>query len=197
MTGYDRFFENNKIWAADKSKADGDFFTELAKGQNPDFLVIGCSDSRVPIESIVNADPGEIFVHRNIANLVKESDPNLMSVIEFAVNKLDVKHIIVLGHTHCGGVKAYLDSHTEGYAQTWIADIQKVEETHSSELEKISDPDSRYNRLIELNTIEQCKKILSLDVVKTSFQNKGTPTVHGWIFDIESGRLIDLYPTPQ
>ena len=189
---YNKIFENNRRWAAEKRAGNSEFFSDLTKGQSPEYLVIGCSDSRVPLESITGVDPGEIFVHRNIANMVSESDPNLMAVIEFAVNILHVKHIVVCGHTHCGGVQASLEVDKNEALDTWLNNIRKVQKDNFRELDSIPDDDHSFLRLIELSTIQQCRNILDLDIVKSSIQKSSIPSIHAWIFDIETGELRDL-----
>ncbi len=189
---YNKIFENNRRWAAAKKADNSEFFSDLTKGQSPEYLVIGCSDSRVPLESITGVDPGEIFVHRNIANMVSESDPNIMAVIEFAVNILHVKHIVVCGHTHCGGVQASLEVDENEALDPWLNNIRKVQKENFRELDSILDDDKRYLRLIEINTIQQCRNILELDIIKSSIQSTSYPKVHAWMFDIETGQLRDL-----
>lgn len=193
MTTYEQIFENNRKWVAEKKAADKEFFKNLAKGQNPDFLYIGCSDSRVTAEELMGLKPGELFVHRNIGNVVSNNDLNAVSVINFAVTQLKVKHIIVCGHYKCGGVKAAMQNRDMGILNPWLRNIRDVYRLHNKELREIRDETERYNRLVELNTEEQCINILKTAVVQKSYLKRGFPRVHGWIFDIRSGELIDLH----
>jgi carbonic anhydrase len=192
MTDYQRIFENNKRWIASKTANDKDFFKKLAKDQNPDFLYIGCSDSRVPANEIMGLEPGEVFVHRNIANLVVNTDLNVMSVINYAVENLKVKHIIVCGHYNCGGVKAAMMSKDLGILNPWLRNIRDVYRLHREELDGIKDDHDRYNRLVELNVIEQCLNVVKTAEVQKSYINTGYPNVAGWVFDLAKGELIDL-----
>jgi len=189
---YKEIFENNRIWVAKKKSTNSEFFKQLSKGQSPEYLIIACSDSRVPVEIITGAEPGEIFVHRNIANIVSKSDPNLMAVIEYAVSILQVKHMVVCGHSHCGGVHASLNPDKGDPLDPWLNNIRKVQKDNLKELDLIGDDKEKYLRLIELNTIQQCRNILDLDVVKSSIQSTSLPEVHAWMFDIECGELRDL-----
>lgn len=193
MLFYEKVFENNRRWLKEKKTVDKDFFQKLTDEQNPDFMIIGCSDSRVPLESITGAQPGDLFVHRNIANLANKSDINVLSAIEFAVNNLKVKHIVVCGHTQCGGIKLAMGSEDEDTnLGSWLSNIRYVMQKNSEELNRLSDQEEKYNKLIELNTIEQCDRLVSLDVIKKSVLESGYPTVHAWIYNIETGELSDL-----
>ena len=192
MTSYEQIFEKNKLWIADKTKDNKDFFKDLSKGQNPDFLFIGCSDSRVTAEEIMGAGPGEAFVHRNIANLVPNNDTNSASVIEYAVTQLKVKHIIVCGHYECGGIKAAMQAEDLGILNPWLRNIRDVYRLHRTELNSITQEPARYKRLVELNVQEQCVNIIKMAVWQKSFLANELPIVHGLVFDIESGKLIDL-----
>jgi carbonic anhydrase len=192
MTDYQRIFENNKRWIASKTGNDKDFFKRLAKDQNPDFLYIGCSDSRVPANEIMGLEPGEVFVHRNIANLVVNTDLNAMSVINYAVENLKVKHIIVCGHYNCGGVKAAMEAKDLGILNPWLRNIRDVYRLHREELDAIQDDHARYDRLVELNVVEQCLNVVKTAEVQRSYINSGYPKVAGWVFDLAKGELIDL-----
>jgi carbonic anhydrase len=189
---YEQIFENNKKWVADMTAHDAEFFEKLAKDQTPDYLYIGCSDSRVPANEIMGLEPGDVFVHRNIANLVNNTDLNVLSVINFAVKHLNVKHIIVCGHYNCGGVKAAMMPKDMGILNPWLRNIRDVYRTHAKELDAITDEEQRYNRLVELNVVEQATNVIKTASVQKSYQNKGFPIVHGWVFDLHSGILIDL-----
>jgi len=185
-------FKNNQEWVASKKTDDPAFFEKLNSGQYPDYLYIGCSDSRVPANEIMGLDAGEVFVHRNIANVVPNTDLNVMSVIEYAVVHLNVKHIIVCGHYNCGGVQAAL-SHTDmGLLNPWLRNIRDVYRLYEDELDKIDNPGERYKRLVELNVIEQARNVIKTASVQQSFQRRGFPVVHGWVFDLADGLLNDL-----
>jgi carbonic anhydrase len=192
MTDYDKIFENNRKWVAEKKAKDSRFFEKLADGQNPDFLYIGCSDSRVSTEEMMGADPGDVFVHRNIANVVHNTDLSVMSVINYAVKQLNVKHIIVCGHYGCGGVKAAMEPKDYGILNPWLRNVRDVYRLHKSELNKIEDLHKRYNRLVELNVEEQCINVIKTAVVQKTFLNTGFPIVHGWVLNLHTGKLIDL-----
>lgn len=192
MPSYEDIFNNNRRWLEKKRGEDKDFFSRLSEGQNPDYLVIGCSDSRVPPETIMGAEPGELFVHRNIANVVSMSDPNVLSVIEYAVKHLKVKHIVICGHTGCGGIKAAMESEDEdGKLGSWLSNIRYVMQKNPEELFGL-DKDESYLRLVELNALQQAANVSSLALVKKSRQETGYPAVHAWIFDIVTGTLRDL-----
>ncbi len=184
-------FENNKLWIEEKLKVDKDYFTNLSKGQEPEFLYIGCSDSRVTAEDIMGVQPGEVFVHRNIANLVNNVDLNVMSVINYAVRHLKVKHVVICGHYYCGGVKAAMQSSDLGILNPWLRNIRDVYRLHKDELNAITDEGARYNRLIELNVQEQCVNLIKTAAIQQAHKERGL-LVHGWVFDVHSGKLIDL-----
>lgn len=192
MLTYDKIFENNTKWLEEKKASEGDFFKKLAKEQNPDYLYIGCSDSRVTAEDMMGAEPGEVFVHRNIANMVINIDLNTASVIEYAVKHLGVKHIVVCGHYVCGGVKAAMSAQDLGILNPWLRNIRDVYRLHREELDAISSEEERYDRLVELNVQEQCVNVIKTAVVQEKYLHDGYPEVHGWVFDIKKGRLIDL-----
>ncbi|PVH79775.1 carbonic anhydrase family protein [Cadophora sp. DSE1049] len=188
----DRIFVNNKAWVDSKISADSDFFAKLSSGQKPDYLYIGCSDSRVPANEIMGLDAGEVFVHRNIANLVPNTDLNVMSVIEYAVAHLHVKHIVVCGHYICGGVQAALSNTDMGLLNPWLRGIRDVYRLHEKELDTYSEPEAKYRRLIELNVLEQCRNVIKTAVVQQSYTHNGYPIVHAWVFDLKDGLLKDL-----
>jgi carbonic anhydrase len=192
MISYEKIFENNAEWIAAKQSSDVAFFEKLAMDQNPDYLYIGCSDSRVTAEDMMGAAPGEVFVHRNIGNLVVSIDLNVMSVINYAVKILKVKHIIVCGHYNCGGVKAALTQADMGILNPWLRNIRDVFRLHKEELQAIKDPKKQFDRLVELNVKEQCINIIKTAVVQEHFLHTGYPIVHGWVMDIRTGKLIDL-----
>ena len=187
----DRVFENNKKWIKDKLSSNLDYFKELGKGQNPELLFIGCSDSRVTSEELMGLGPGEVFVHRNIANMVISIDLNVMSVVNYAVEYLKVKHVVVCGHYECGGVKAAMQSADLGILNPWLRNIRDVYRIHKSELNSITDEEKKYNRLVELNVKEQCVNLIKTATVQKAFRDRGLQ-VHGWVFDVHTGKLIDL-----
>jgi carbonic anhydrase len=187
----ERIFSNNEQWVKDKLGIDGNYFEDLGKGQSPEILYIGCSDSRVAAEELMGVGPGDIFVHRNIANMVPNTDLSAMSVIEYAVAHLKVKHVVVCGHYNCGGVKAAMQSADLGILNPWLRNIRDVYRLHNKELNDIQDEGERYNRLVELNVQEQCVNVLKTSVVQRAYRDRGL-TVHGWVFDVSTGRLIDL-----
>ncbi|WP_160712587.1 carbonic anhydrase [Chitinophaga solisilvae] len=192
MTDYNQVFENNKRWVASKLSSDAEFFQKMADSQQPNYLYIGCSDSRVPANEIMGLDAGEVFVHRNIANLVPNTDLNVMAVINYAVQHLGVKHIIVCGHYNCGGVKAAMQPLDLGLLNPWLRNIRDVYRLHMDELNAIQDEHERYNRLVELNVQEQCINVIKTAVVQRQYLEKGFPTVHGWVYDLKNGFLKDL-----
>jgi len=192
MSFYDQVFENNCAWVAQKLELDPDYFHKLAEGQHPEILYIGCSDSRVTAEDMTGIQPGEMFVHRNIANLVPNNDLSSSSVIEYAIDHLGVKHIVVCGHYYCGGVKAAMEAKDLGLLNPWLRNIRDVYRTHKDELNQIDDEVAKYKRLVELNVQEQCINVIKMACWQKSFLSNGSPLVHGWVFDIHSGKLIDL-----
>ncbi len=191
MKSLDKIFENNEKWIAEKTSLNPEYFTDLAKGQKPEVLYIGCSDSRVTAEDLMGANPGEIFIHRNIANMVISIDLNIMSVLNYAVRHLKVNHIVVCGHYECGGVKAALTPSDMGILNPWLRNIRDVYRLHQEELDDIKDTNKRYNRLIELNVQEQCINLIKTAAVQQAHKERGL-LVHGWVFDIHTGKLIDL-----
>jgi carbonic anhydrase len=188
-----RLLLENKAWSEEIQNNDPGFFHNLAQEQHPDFLWIGCSDSRVPAETIVNARPGQIFVHRNIANQVINTDFNCLSVLQYAVAVLKVKHVIVCGHYGCGGVKAALQSQNSGLMITnkWLMHIKDVYRLHKDELSGL-DEQAMLNRLIQLNIIEQAQRVAHTSVIQTAWKNSQRPTVHGWVYGLENGLLEQL-----
>jgi carbonic anhydrase len=187
----DRVFENNEKWIKDKLAVDPKYFEAMGEGQNPELLFIGCSDSRVTAEELMGLGPGDVFVHRNIANMVTGTDLNAMSVVEYAVVHLKVNHIVVCGHYSCGGVKAAMQSADLGILNPWLRNIRDVYRIHNTELNAITDEEKKYDRLVELNVQEQCVNLIKTAAVQKAFRQRGL-LVHGWVFDIHTGRLIDL-----
>ncbi len=189
---YDKLIRNNKQWVADKLKVDPGYFEELSRGQAPEYLFIGCSDSRVPAEDITKCKPGEMFVHRNVANLVVSADINIMSVLQYAVQVLNVKHIILCGHYGCGGVKAAMDNQDMGLINQWLMNVKDVYRIHQAELDAIVDEHQRYRRLVELNAIEQAYNLMKIQFVQKNRSLYGTPEIHAWAYDLQSGYINDL-----
>ncbi len=186
----EKVFANNEKWIAERLNTDPNYFEELAKGQSPEILYIGCSDSRVTAEEMMGIKPGEAFVHRNIANMVISIDLNVMSVLNYAVRHLKVNHIIVCGHYFCGGVKAAMEAQDLGLLNPWLRNIRDVYRLHKTELNAL-DTAERYKRLVELNVQEQCINLVKTAAVQSAIKERGL-TVHGWVFDIQTGKLIDL-----
>jgi len=184
-------FKNNEKWIQDKLSTNANFFKEMGEGQNPELLYIGCSDSRVTAEDLMGLGPGEVFVHRNIANMVIGTDLNAMSVVNYAVQHLKVNHIVVCGHYSCGGVKAAMQSADLGILNPWLRNIRDVYRIHNEELNNIQDEDAKYDRLVELNVQEQCINLIKTADVQKAYRDRGLK-VHGWVFDIHTGKLIDL-----
>lgn len=185
-------FENNRKWASQILQNNPSFFSRLAQQQNPEFLWIGCSDSRVPANEIIGLLPGELFVHRNVANLVIHTDMNCLSVLQYAVEILKVKHIIVCGHYGCGGVKAALERQPHGLIDNWLRHIRDIYQRRSGELLRFSTAEARINRLCELNVVEQVKNVGNTTVLQEAWQRGQMVTVHGWIYAISDGLLRDL-----
>lgn len=187
----DKIFKHNKEWVSERKRINPDYFKELNKEQNPQALYIGCSDSRVTAEEIMGLEPGELFVHRNIANIVNAIDLNAQSVINYAVSNLKVNHIIVCGHYSCGGVKAAMEAKDLGILNPWLRNIRDVYRTHKNELNKIKDHKKQYDRLVELNVKEQSINLIKMAAVQKAIRKRGLQ-IHGWVFDIENGELINL-----
>jgi carbonic anhydrase len=184
-------FENNEKWIANKLAMDPNYFQDMGQGQSPELLYIGCSDSRVTAEDLMGLGPGEVFVHRNIANMVISIDLNVMSVVNYAVENLKVNHVVVCGHYGCGGVKAAMQSVDLGILNPWLRNIRDVYRIHKEELNTIKNIDSRYDRLVELNVKEQCVNLIKTAAVQKAYRDRNLK-VHGWVFDIHTGKLIDL-----
>lgn len=193
MDLYKQVFENNRKWVEEKKGTNQDFFSHLSEGQSPEILYIGCSDSRVTAEEMTGIKPGQMFVHRNIANLVPNNDNSSASVIEYAVKYLHVKHIVVCGHYFCGGVKAAMQAADLGILNPWLRTIRDVYRLHKKELNAIEGETERYNRLVELNVQEQCVNVIKTAAWQKAYLSTGRPTVHGWVFDVKTGELKDLH----
>lgn len=189
---YKKILENNKKWVEEKIKVSPNFFNNLAEGQQPPLLWIGCSDSRVPANEIIGAEPGEVFVHRNIANMVVHSDMNMLSVLDYAVNALKVKHVIVCGHYGCGGVKAAMGNDSIGVIDNWIRHIKDVYRLNHEELNAISDEKERFNKFVELNVKEQVFDLAKTSIVQSAWKNGQSLSIHGWVYGLNSGYVTDL-----
>lgn len=192
MDIYRSLLEGNRKWVQEKLDENPDFFENLAKGQHPQVLWIGCSDSRVPANEITRTQPGDIFVHRNIANMVVHSDMNMLSVLDYAVNVLKVRHVIVCGHYGCGGVKAAMGNNQNGLVDNWLRHIKDVYRLHARELDNIQDEEERFKRFTELNVIEQVFDLSKTSIIQNSWRERKTPIIHGWIYDIRTGIIKDL-----
>lgn len=190
-SSYERLLHGNKIWASEKLTQDPDYFKNLALGQNPEYLWIGCSDSRVPANEITGTKSGEIFVHRNIANVVVHTDMNLLSVLYFAVEVLHVKHIIVCGHYGCSGIVSAITNKDNGFVNNWLRNIKEVYAKHSVELDAISDITKRENRLVELNVVEQVHNLAKTIIVQRAWKKRELQ-VHGWVYGFNDGLIKDL-----
>ncbi|MFZ6001566.1 MAG: carbonate dehydratase [Bacteroidota bacterium] len=195
LKAYDQLLLQNRAWVAQKNNSDPEFFSRLSQIQTPKFLWIGCSDSRVPANEITGTQPGEVFVHRNIANMVVHTDMNLLSVLDYAVNVLEVEHVIVCGHYGCGGVRAAMGHQQFGVIDNWIRHIKDVYRLHQRELDAIPDMHQRENRFIEWNVIEQVYDLSKTSIIQNSWEKKGGPFVHGWVYDIGNGVIKDLKVT--
>ncbi|MCC6186073.1 MAG: carbonate dehydratase [Chitinophagaceae bacterium] len=193
MKDYLKLIENNKKWAKEAVKVDPEYFSRLEHIQNPEYLWIGCSDSRVPADKITGTNPGEIFVHRNIANMVVHTDINLLSVLEYAVVHLKVKHIIVCGHYGCGGVKAAMTNHNFGIINKWVRNIKDVYRLHFQEFEGLTDEKARTNKLIELNVIEQVNNLAKTSIVQKAWKAEQRPYLHGWVYDLHDGVINPIF----
>lgn len=189
---YNQLLQNNKEWVSSKLSMDSAYFEKLANGQQPPLLWIGCADSRVPANEIIGAQPGEVFVHRNIANMVVHSDMNMLSVLDYAVNILEVKHIIVCGHYGCGGINAAMGSNTFGLIDNWIRHIKDVYRFHQKELDSIQDEKQRFDRFVELNVIEQVYDLAKTSIVQNTWKSEKPLSIHGWVYGVGSGVIKDL-----
>jgi carbonic anhydrase len=189
---YEKLFINNKKWVNEKTAQDPDYFKKLAIGQSPKYLFIGCSDSRVPANEITGTDAGEMFVHRNIANLVVHTDMNLMSVLQYSIQVLKVEHVIVCGHYGCGGVKAAVDNQQHGLIDQWLRNIKDVYRLYKNDLDALQDEHQRHRKLVELNVREQVYKLCMTSIIQNAWENEQSLRVHGWVYDIAEGYIKDL-----
>ncbi|MEX2232058.1 MAG: carbonate dehydratase [Cyclobacteriaceae bacterium] len=192
MDTYENLLAGNKRWVKEKLSQDPEFFERLSKGQSPKVLWIGCSDSRVPANEITGTNPGEVFVHRNIANMVVHSDMNLLSVLDYAVNILHVEHVIVCGHYGCGGVKAAMTGEQYGLVDNWLRHTKDVYRLHNQELDAIPDEEKRFNRFVELNVIEQVFDLSKTSIIQNAWHSRNEPIVHGWVYELKTGIIQDL-----
>ena len=186
-----KIFKNNQKWIDRKLATDAQYFEKLCKGQSPEVLFVGCSDSRVTAEELMGSQPGEVFVHRNVSNMIISIDLNMNAVVDYAVNFLKVKHIVICGHYFCGGVKAAMQAQDLGILNPWLRNIRDVYRIHKIELNNIPDENDRYNRLVELNVQEQCINLIKIASVQKAYKQRNLQ-VHGWVFDMQTGKLIDL-----
>jgi len=193
MKSYEKLLAENKTWAANKVKQDPEFFNRLVNVQTPEFLWIGCSDSRVPPNEITQTEPGEIFIHRNIANMVVHTDLNMLSVLEYAVNVLKVKHVIVCGHYGCGGVKAAMTRKSIGLINKWLRNIKDVYRFHRDEIDSLPDEDARVNKLIEMNVQEQVINLAKTSIVQKAWKERQAPHLHGWVYDLHDGIINPVF----
>lgn len=189
---YKKILDNNKKWVENKLAISPNYFKNLADGQNPPLLWIGCSDSRVPANEIIGAEPGEVFVHRNIANMVVHSDMNMLSVLDYAVNALKVKHVIVCGHYGCGGVKAAMGNNSIGIIDNWIRHIKDVYRFHQQELDSIENEKERFNKFVEINVKEQVMDLAKTSIVQNAWKNGQELSLHGWVYGLNDGYVTDL-----
>ncbi len=192
MQFYKQLFENNRHWVEDRIHDDPEYFDRLAKGQKPPMLYIGCSDSRIPPNELTGTQPGEVFVHRNIANMVVHTDMNLLSVLDYAVNVLEVRHVVVAGHYGCGGIKAAMGQLQYGIIDNWLRNIKDVHRLHRKELEAIEDEQIRFDRLVELNVMEQVYNLSKTSIIQNAWTKRQMPNVHGWVIDIKTGMINDM-----
>ncbi len=189
---YKKILDNNKQWVESQLSIDPEYFKDLSKGQNPPLLWIGCSDSRVPANEIIGAKPGDVFVHRNIANMVVHSDMNMLSVLDYAVSVLKVKHVIVCGHYGCGGIKAAMENNSIGIIDNWIRHIKDVYRFHKPELDAMDNEDERFNKFVEINVREQVLDLAKTSIVQSAWKIGQELTLHGWVYGLNSGYVTDL-----
>jgi carbonic anhydrase len=193
MKSYEKLLLENKAWAAEKIQDDPEFFNRLTNIQTPEYLWIGCSDSRVPANEITGTAPGEIFVHRNIANLVVNTDLNMLSVLQYAIEVLKVKHIIVCGHYGCGGVKAAMTNKSLGIINKWLRNIKDVHRFNRAEVDAIENEDKKIDRMIELNVIEQVMNLSKTSIVQSAWKNSNAPDIHGWVYGLNNGLIKPIF----
>lgn len=192
MNPYEKLLLQNKAWSEEMTESDSSFFERLAKQQNPKFLWIGCSDSRVPANEITGTDPGEIFVHRNIANMVVHTDLNLLSVLQYAVEVLKVEHVIVCGHYGCGGIAAALGNDHLGLINKWLRNIKEVYKMYQSEIDSIENQTEKVNKLVEYNVIEQCQDLIKTSIIQKAWKARKAPHIYGWVYGLNNGLVSEL-----
>ncbi|HMN90959.1 MAG TPA: carbonic anhydrase [Saprospiraceae bacterium] len=193
----EKYLSNNQLWAKQKRESNPDYFDLLAKEQHPNALILGCSDSRVSPSVVIGAELGEVFVHRNIANVVSHADLNFLSVLQYAIEVLQIRHIIIYGHYGCGGIKAAMSNKHYGLIDNWLANIRDVIEWHQQELQAIDDEHERFNRLVELNVLAQMKNLRQSSVYRKAAQNGCAPQLHAWVYDFSTGIIRDLQSSPE
>jgi carbonic anhydrase len=196
MESHKRLLLANKAWVEEKLRIQPDFFARQAETQRPEFLWIGCSDSRVPAEDIIGTEPGELFVHRNIANMVVHTDFNMLSVLQYAVDVLKVERVIVCGHYNCGGVKNAMTRHDLGLINKWLRHLKDVYRIYRDHIESIADPMARWDRLVEINVTEQVQNLAKTSIVQRAWKKEGRPTLHGWVYDLRTGFLKEMAEMP-
>jgi len=192
MNPYEKLLLQNKAWSKEKLELDNDYFNRLAHQQKPKFLWIGCSDSRVPANEITGTDPGEVFVHRNIANMVVHTDLNLLSVLQYAVEVLKVEHIIVCGHYGCGGIEAAISKKDFGLINKWLRNIKEVYKMYQKEVDAIENHTDKVNKLVEFNVIEQCQDLIKTSIIQKAWKNRKGPEIHGWVYGLNNGLVTEL-----
>lgn len=192
MNPYEKLLLQNKAWSEEKLELDKDYFNRLAHQQRPKFLWIGCSDSRVPANEITGTDPGEVFVHRNIANMVVHTDLNLLSVLQYAVDVLKVEHIIVCGHYGCGGIEAAISKKDFGLINKWLRNIKEVYKLYQKEVDSIENHTDKVNKLVEFNVIEQCQDLIKTSIVQKAWKTRKSPQIHGWVYGLNNGLVTEL-----
>lgn len=192
---YNQLLANNAQWIEEKISTDPDYFNQLSKGQAPPFLYLGCSDSRLPIDLMTKTEPGQIFIHRNVANQVFLNDMNFLSVLEYAIKVLEVQHVIICGHYGCGGVEAAYKGTATGLVENWVMNIRDIAMEHKKELDDINDDKLRLNRLSELNVLRQLKQLCKTSIMHDAFKKNNYPKLHGWVLDISHGKIIEM-PLP-
>ncbi|MDI1323514.1 MAG: carbonic anhydrase [Algoriphagus sp.] len=192
MNPYEKLLLQNKAWSEEKIELDKDYFSRLAHQQKPKFLWIGCSDSRVPANEITGTDPGEVFVHRNIANMVVHTDLNLLSVLQYAVDVLKVEHIIVCGHYGCGGIEAAISKNDYGLINKWLRNIKEVYKMYQKEVDSIENHTEKVNKLVEFNVIEQCQDLIKTSIIQRAWKHRKGPEIHGWVYGLNNGLVTEL-----
>jgi carbonic anhydrase len=192
MNPYEKLLLQNKAWSEEKIELDKDYFSRLAHQQKPKFLWIGCSDSRVPANEITGTDPGEVFVHRNIANMVVHTDLNLLSVLQYAVDVLKVEHIIVCGHYGCGGIEAAISKNDFGLINKWLRNIKEVYKMYQKEVDSIENHTEKVNKLVEFNVIEQCQDLIKTSIIQRAWKHRKGPEIHGWVYGLNNGLVTEL-----